>query len=925
MSAPERYGVLRPFPDTTPAMRTFLDAALAALALIASAQVSAKADEIPTGKLPTDAVPRHYALKFKVDPRQDRFSGETRIAVRLARPTDRVYLHAQNIDIAKATVTQSGATGDAKAIAHAGVGVLEVEFGKTLAAGDIELAFDYTAPFNGKLEGLYKVKVGDDAYAVTQMEPISARWAFPGFDEPRFKVPFDIELTVPADEAAVANTRQTAEKKSSDGHWKTLTFATTKPLPTYLVAFAVGPWDVVDAPPVPPNDIRKTPLPLRGIAPRGKGKKLAWVLGQTPAVIRFYEDYTHQPYPFDKLDLLGAPDFSAGAMENAGLIVYRDALLLADASTPADRYRAIFNVNAHEIAHQWYGDLVTVPWWDDIWLNEAYATWAQRKATLALRPEYFGDMEALEARLYTMKNDSLLTARKVRQPINGHGDIETAFDGITYQKGASVLGMFEAWVGEDRFRAGMREYLASHAFGSGNSNDLIASLTKAGGKGEAFSTSMKSFLDQPGIPLVHTEVTCKDGKASLDLSQSRYLPFGVLGEGAPSWSAPVCTRFGRGGKSATECFLLDKAEQRFDLAGGCPDWYLPNAQARGYYRFDMAPADLSKLGGAVRQLSAPEQVIHADALTSAFWRGELGPAAVLDAMPSLATSDMPQVATALLDTFEWIREELADDRVRGVLDAYATSIYAPRMAALGYHRRDADTSTTIALRQRIASFLALVVRDPGVRKELAAQGRAALGLDGGGKVDLSRADPDLLRTILRVTVQESGAPAFGAVQKELASNRDTNQRYSLLAGLGATRDPALAEKARDFGLDKSVQVGELANIYESNVDEPENRAAAWKWLQAHYAAYRERMPAFRVGYMPKAFADGRCSGAEADELSAFFAPRIKELVGGDRGLSQTLETIRQCASLRLHEGPKALDAWVETHETHGASPKAGSH
>ncbi len=907
-------------------MRTLLNAALAAFALIASTQFQAKAaDEIPTGKLPADAVPRHYALKFKIDPREDRFSGETRILVKLAKPADRVFLHAQNIDIAKATVTANAEKRDAKAIAHAEAGVLEVQFGKTLAAGDIELAFEYTAPFNGKLEGLYKVKVGDDAYAITQMEPISARWAFPGFDEPRFKVPFDIELTVPADEVAVANTRQTAEKKSSDGKWKTLTFATTKPLPTYLVAFAVGPWDVVDAPPIPPNDIRKNPLPLRGIAPRGKGKKLAWVLGETPGVIKFYEDYTHQPYPFDKLDLLGAPDFSAGAMENAGLIVYRDALLLIDDSTPADRYRAVFNVNAHEIAHQWYGDLVTVPWWDDIWLNEAYATWAQRKATLALKPEYFGDMEALEARLNTMKNDSLLTARKVRQPINGHGDIETAFDGITYQKGASVLGMFESWVGEDRFRAGMREYLASHALGSGNSDDLIVSLTKAGGKGEAFSTSIKSFLDQPGIPLVRTEVTCKDGKASLDLSQSRYLPFGVLGDGAPKWSAPICTRFGRGDQSSNECFLLDKAEQRFDLSGDCPDWYLPNAQARGYYRFDMAPADLAKLGTAVPHLSAPEQVIYADALTSAFHRGDLGPAAVLDAMPALAKSDMPQVATALLDTFEWIREELADDHVRGVLDAYATSIYAPRMAQLGYHRRAADTSTTIALRQRIAGFLALIVRDPGVRKELAAQGRAALGLDGSGTIDLSRADPDLLRTILRVTVQEGGAPAFDAAQKAFAANRDTNQRYALLAALGATRDPALAEKARDFGLDPSVQVGELANIYEANVDEPENRAAAWQWLQAHYAAYRERLPAFRAGYMPKTFADGRCSGAEADELSAFFAPRIKELVGGDRGLGQTLETIRQCASLREHEGPKALDAWVETRETHGASPRAGSH
>ncbi len=909
-------------------MRIFFPAraALGLAAATASAAIAANAaDDIPTGRLSDDAIPRHYTLRFEVDPRGDRFSGETHIRVDLARPADHVFLHAQNIDIAKSTVTANGETREATAIAHREAGVLDVRFGRTIAAGDIELAFEYSASFNGKLEGLYKVKVGGDAYAITQMEPISARRAFPGFDEPRFKVPFDIELTVPADEAAVANTRQTAEKKSADGFWKTLSFATTRPLPTYLVAFAVGPWDIVDAPPIPANDVRRTPLPLRGIAPRGKGRKLAWVLGETPAVISFYEHYTDQPYPFDKLDLLGAPDFSAGAMENAGLIVYRDALLLTDESTPADRYRAVFNVNAHEIAHQWYGDLVTVPWWDDIWLNEAYATWAQRKATLALKPDYFGDMEALEARLNAMKNDSLLTARKVRQPIGGHGDIETAFDSITYQKGASVLGMFEAWAGEDRFRAGMRQYLAGHAFGSGNSNDLVVSLTKAAGKGEVFSASMKSFLDQPGIPLVRTELACKDGKASLALSQSRYMPFGVLGEGAPQWGTPVCTRFGRGDGSGTECFLLDKAEQRFDVSGGCPDWYLPNAQARGYYRFDMAPADLSKLGTAVTHLSAPEQVIYADALTSAFRRGELGPAAVLDAMPALAGAGMPQVSTALLDTFGWIREELADDRVQGVLDAYAASIYAPRMTQLGYHRRAGDTSTTIALRQRLASFLALVVRDPGVRRELATQGRAALGLDGSGMIDLARADPDLLRTILRVTVQDAGAPAFDAVQKAFAASRDTNQRYALLAGLGATRDPALGERARDFGLDPSVQVGELANIYEANVDEPENRAAAWKWLQANYAAYRERLPAFRVGYMPKTFADGRCSGAEADELSAYFAPRIRELVGGDRGLSQTLETIRQCASLREHEGPKALDAWLETRESHGASAKAGMH
>src|SRR5438445_1254277 len=240
-------------------------------------------------------------------------------------------------------------------------GVIEVTFGALLPAQDVELAFDYAAPFNAKLQGLYKVKVGDDPYVTTQMEAISARYAFPGFDEPRFKTPFNIALTVPAGEVAIANTRPSSEKVSADAKWKTLTFAQTKPLPTYLIALAVGPWDVVDGPVLAANAVRKEALPLRGIGPRGTGPQLKWILEQTPATVQYYEDYTHQPYPFDKLDLLGAPDFSAGAMENAGLIVYRDALLRIDATSSANTYRSSFNVNAHEIAHQWFGDLVTVP------------------------------------------------------------------------------------------------------------------------------------------------------------------------------------------------------------------------------------------------------------------------------------------------------------------------------------------------------------------------------------------------------------------------------------------------------------------------------------------------------------------------------------------------------------------------------------
>jgi alanyl aminopeptidase len=515
-----------------------------------------------------------------------------------------------------------------------------------------------------------------------------------------------------------------------------------------------------------------------------------------------------------------------------------------------------------------------------------------------------------------MRSDSLLSARKIRQPINGQGDIENAFDGITYQKGAAVLRMFEEWLGEDTYRKAMREYLAHHAYGSGNSDDLVATIADVSGKGETLKAAMRSLLDQPGIPLVQTTLSCSEGKATLALSQSRYLPFGVLGKESAGWSIPVCARFGRADKASTQCFLLDKPQQTFAVDGGCADWLLPNADAAGYYRFTMADADFATLGKHVAALSADEQMTYADAVSSGFRRGEVSPATLLAAMPALAASDMPQVATALLKDLQWMREHLANDATRPVLDAYAIALYGPRLQALGMQRRSGEAAVSTNLRVRLAEFLALTVRDPGVRKALNSEGRKILGLDGGGKVDLKNADPDLLQTTLMVTVQESGNPAFDAILGELGHNHETAQRYELLAALGATRDAKLGERALDYMLTPAVQLGEMARLYRANIEEPENRAAFWTWFQAHYDALKARMSPLGRGYLPAVPATGRCSGAQADELRNFFEPRIKDLIGGERILAQSLEGISQCNSLREHVGEKSLATWAEAHPAH---------
>ncbi len=888
-------------------VKKFCCTALASTLLAAAAPAEAP----PTGKLPDDAMPLAYTLDLKIDPHADRFGGRVVIRVKLAKAQDHLWLHASEIDVGKIEVTDArGAIHQAQLAVRDPTGVALVSFDGVLPPQDIDLAIDYSAAFNAKLQGLYKVKVGADAYAVTQMEATSARYAFPSFDEPRFKTPFSVTLTVPKDEVAIANTRPIKEQASADPLWKTLTFAKTEPLPTYLIAVAVGPWDVVEGPTMAANSVRKDPIALRAIGPRGTGPQFKWILEQTPKTVKYYEDYTQQPYPFDKLDLLGAPDFGAGAMENAGLIVYRDALLRIDTNSSAATYRSGFNVNAHEIAHQWFGDLVTVPWWDDIWLNEAFATWAQGKATVDLEPEYHGDLGRLEGTLGAMRSDSLLSARRVRQPINSDDDIQTAFDGITYQKGAAVLRMFEEWVGETTYREAMRDYLSKHAFGSGSSDDLIATIAKSSGKGDTIAAAMRSFLDQPGLPLVHTRLRCAGNKATLALSQSRYLPFGVVSDDKLQWTLPVCVRLDRGGKSSKQCFLLAQPSQEFAIAGRCPRAYLPNADASGYYRFTMADADFAALRPHVKALIPTEQIIYADAVSSAFVQGSLAPGAVLDSMPTLSGSELPQVATALVGQLAWMRDYLATESTRPRLDAYAATQFAPRMAALGLERRPNDTDVTTELRARLVDVLAVVSREPDLRRQLNHLGRLALGLDSGGAVDLTRLNPDLRGAILKVTVQDSGEPAFKAILGELANTHQTRQRYEMLAALGATHDPKLGEQARNYGLTPAVAVGEIPFLYGSHVAERENRDAFWQWLESNFATLAARLPDQYQSILIRLASTKRCSKAEAEELRAWFAPRIKTIIGGERTLAQSLESIDQCTALREHVGEQALAEWA---------------
>ncbi|HYZ89539.1 MAG TPA: M1 family metallopeptidase, partial [Myxococcales bacterium] len=445
----------------------------------AEAPPQAKPPEAPPVLfLPRDVHPLHYALALRIVPEQDRFSGTAEIDVQLDQPRDVVWLHGRGLQVREATV------GDAPAryeqVNPEGLARLVVQ--RPVGPGKTTLHLAWEREFDPQIVGLYRTQEAGRRYAYTQFEAVDARRAFPGFDEPDFKTPFDVTLTVPADEVAVANTLPVGEEQAGAG-LKKIRFATTKPLPTYLLLWAVGPFDVKTPPPLPPSEARSRPLQVRGVAPRGRGAELDFALKTGGDLLLLLERYFGTEFPFEKLDHVAAPDYTYGAMENAGAILYREEILLFEPGVSADQTRtSIAGVMSHEMAHQWFGDLVTLRWWTDAWLNESFATWMGNRTVEEWDPSYGAWNAFLASVDRAMDQDALASARAVRQPLDDIKNVWNQFDSITYQKGGGVLAMFERYLGKERFRDGIRRYLRAHAYGGGDTDDLLDALSQAAGR-----------------------------------------------------------------------------------------------------------------------------------------------------------------------------------------------------------------------------------------------------------------------------------------------------------------------------------------------------------------------------------------------------------------------------------------------------------
>lgn len=879
-------------------MRAPAPFALSLLAAALCAAGAARAADVPTGPLPRTVVPELVSLELRLDPRQQRFSGSTRIDASVAEPTDVVWMHGRGLKIDSATAVLDGDLRIPLQASEADVsGVLKLQAPAPLPAGKARIEIAYSAPF-GELQGAYRVKPDGHDYVVTQMEPLGARNTFPGFDEPSFKQPWEIALVVPKDDVAVANTAQTRTEDLGDG-WKKVSFARTEALPSYLIAFAVGPWDVPEGPDIPANGVRDTPIKLRGIAAKGQGERMRYSLANTGAIVDALERYFDIPYPFDKLDNVAAPDFWAGAMENAGLIVYRDSLMFPDERSPVAQRQSFWGVSAHELAHQWFGDLVTMRWWDDLWLNEGFATWMGNKIHGQLQPQAHTDRGLLEGAVRAMDADSLASSRRIHQPIGDFTEIQSAFDGITYQKGGATLNMFEQFIGAEKFRDGIRQYLRRHARGNATSADLIAAVAAQGEDPAAIDAAFKSYIDQPGVPFLQIELDCGAGKPVLELRQLRYLPLGSTAQAAQTWGIPLAVRYADGDTIREEKRIVTGASTRFELsqASGCPDWVMPNAHGNGYYRFALAPELQAKLSAAFPRLDEREQRMVADSVDAAYGAGKLTPSQLLQALPQFTTAKVRQTVTAGMDNLRWIEEHLIDDEARrAAFRASAADIYRARLDALGLFPREGEEEDQRLLRNTLVDAFAFRFKDAKTRAALAAEGAKVLGLGGDGRLRADAVPRELRGSAIEVAVHDGGAPAFDLAERHLRAERDPVLRRELLGALGGAEDPALAQRARALVFEPGLlRRNEIFPAVGNQLAYPSLRPAVRAWVDAHFSELETKLAPAGAALV-NLYAAGMCSDAEAAQLQAKFEQRMAKIEGGPLELKQQVEGIRLCAA-----------------------------
>ncbi|HZI89099.1 MAG TPA: M1 family metallopeptidase [Candidatus Polarisedimenticolia bacterium] len=848
--------------------------------LFALALPSAPAFASGSGRLLRDVLPTAERLKLNLDARKKGYSGSASIDLSVKAATDSFQFHSEGLRLTRVTLRKTKAVVPSTHVQVA-TNVVTLRTRTPLKPGAYVMDIDFTNDFGTQAQGIYRLDTEGESYCFTQFESDDARKAFPCWDEPSFKIPYTITLTVPKTHRAVANTliARTIPGKTT----KTIVFHKTPPVPSYILAIATGPLEFVP--------IRGMSVPGNVVTAKGQSKLAAKAASMAPPILAALERYFGRPYPYEKLDVLAVPEFWPGAMENAGAVTFRDDVLLVDPKTVGMGQLSTLSVfMAHEFAHQWFGDLVTMDWWDDLWLNESFAEWMGNKISDEVNPEYNQHVKDLRETQRAMFTDSRLSTRAIRRPVSAMDNLLQAADDLAYKKGQSVIAMFEQWLGPETFRAGVIAYLKEHEWGNSVASDLWDALSKASGKDA--TAAMSTFLDQEGIPLVTADLL-PDGRVKL--SQKRFLSYGVAAPREQLWQIPVALSYSDGSKVQTQHVLLAGTEMTITLEGSkAPVWINPNAGPSGYYRWSVSSDMLGRLAQNAGQAMTPvERVGYLGNLSALLAGGQVHGDEYARLLTRFGDDESPEVVLGVVDGLAILRRVFVTPSMANPYAAYVRKTLGPALARFGLSRRQGEPVSVSLLRPSLVAHLADDGKDAGVlayADSLAKQHIASPGT----------VDPSLIGVALDLSAMNGDEALFADYRKRFETAAIPAERSRYLSTLGHFRNPKIAQEAIRYSLEGPLRPQELFDIPVKQSEAFEYEDVPYRWMSENFGTIASKLPPMYLVYMPN-FAGG-CSTERLEKAKVFFSDPKHQMAGYEIELAKVTDQVNDCAGLRQREG-----------------------
>jgi puromycin-sensitive aminopeptidase len=833
-------------------------------------------------RLATSVVPKRYDLRLEPDLAAATFAGEAAITVEVETTLTEIVLNAAELQIQSASVARDGGVPIHGAITlEEAAERARLVFPAAIAPGEWRLTLRFTGVLNDRLHGFYRSTYKDaegqsHTIAATQFEATDARRSFPCWDEPAFKAVFGVTLVVAENLTAVSNCAVVREEPLGDGR-KAVTFADSIRMSTYLVAFVVGELEATE-----PVMVGRTPLRVWCVPGKKHLARFALEIGAFS--LAFFERYYGLPYPGDKVDLLAIPDFAAGAMENLGAITFRENALLVDAAAASHtELERIADVVAHELAHMWFGDLVTMTWWNGIWLNEAFATFMELLAVDAWKPEWKRWVTFGVSRAAAMGVDGLEATRPIEFEVRNPHDCVAMFDLLTYEKGASVLRMLEQHLGADVFREGVSLYLQRHRYANAETTDLWKALGDAAR--QPIPAVMDGWIFKPGYPLVTVE---PDG-TGLKLSQRRFSYLGGEADAGQRWRIPVVVRGSVKHGYVERRLLLDGNETAVPLAAKA-DWVVVNSGGPGFYRVQYAPALLKKLAGAVAKIAPIERF---NLLNDSFALAQAGlmPAAdYLDLTARFTAETDRNVWTALTSSLVYVNRVIAGGQ-RGALEALVRHRLGAAAELAGWEPQEDETELDKQLRGDLLRALGTLGNDEVVQ----ARARAVYARY---REDEGSVEANVLPAVIAILAASGGEAEYAEFRGRFKGARTPQEEQRYLFALAGFRQPELLRQTLEMTVNGEIRSQDAPFVIRALLTSVYARGLTWDFVKAHWQTMAQRYPesAYRRMY------EGVPALVSADwerDARAFFADNAIDL--GGRTLQQYLEQLRVAVAFQQRE------------------------